>query len=151
MTIYLYIKQHHITGLKYFGKTKKLDPFKYNGSGAHWVNHYKKHGKEFIKTLDVFGFDNQEDATEFALNFSKQNNIVESKDWANEIPEDAKTGGRPKGHKLSKETKLKMSASQLARTTGRTWNSLSKAKRSIQYSKNPPFAGKKHSIETKNK
>lgn len=31
---YLYVKQHTITGLKYFGKTIK-DPYVYPGSGTH--------------------------------------------------------------------------------------------------------------------
>ena len=83
MIIYLYVKQHSITGLKYFGKTVSKDPFKYLGSGKYWVPHIKKHGKQYIKTLEVWGFDNQEMCTEFALNFSKENNIVESNEWAN--------------------------------------------------------------------
>jgi hypothetical protein len=102
--IYLYVKQHSITKLKYFGKTIKKDPYTYKGSGTHWQHHIKKHGK-YIKTLDIFGFDNQEDATEFALNFSRINNIVESKDWANKKEENAKCGGG----KLSDETKRKIS------------------------------------------
>jgi len=87
MIIYLYIKEHSVTGLKYFGKTISTDPFKYSGSGTYWVPHIKKYGKELVKTLEVWGFDNQELCTEFALRFSKENNIVESKEWANRIPE----------------------------------------------------------------
>ena len=34
---------------------------------------------------------------EFALNFSKDNNIVESEEWANLIPENGLDGGSPKG------------------------------------------------------
>ena len=43
MIIYLYVKTHRKTGLKYLGKTKK-DPFVYQGSGVHWKNHLNKHG-----------------------------------------------------------------------------------------------------------
>ena len=82
MIIYLYVKQHSITGFKYFGKTEQANPFRYNGSGKYWVPHIKKHGKNYIKTLDIFGFDNAKLCTEFALKFSKENNIVES----NECP-----------------------------------------------------------------
>jgi len=46
----------------------------------------------YVTTLDVFGFDNQETATEFALAFSKKHNIVESSDWANLRDENAKDG-----------------------------------------------------------
>ena len=55
MTIYLYVKQHSITGLKYFGKTTKIDPFLYKGSGKYWQRHIKKYGKNFIETLEVWG------------------------------------------------------------------------------------------------
>ena len=88
MTIYLYIKQHSITGLKYFGKTIN-DPFTYDGSGTHWKNHINKHGREHIKTLHVYKFNDQEAATEFALKFSIDNDIVESLEWANQVPENA--------------------------------------------------------------
>lgn len=95
--IYLYIKQHSLTGLKYFGKTTRKDPFKYEGSGIKWSNHINKHGKEHIQTLEIWGFDNQDLCTEFALKFSKDNNIVEEKingkkTWANLIDENGVDG-----------------------------------------------------------
>lgn len=108
MTIYLYIKQHTITGLKYFGKTIKPDPFKYLGSGIHWQNHIKKHGKQYVQTLDVFGFSDQELATSFALKFSKDNNIAESLKWANAIPENARPNNT-QGLELPQVTKDKIS------------------------------------------
>lgn len=107
MIIYLYVKRHAITGLKYFGKTIQQNPFKYHGSGAVWNAHLKEHGKR-IETLDIFGFDNQEAATQFALKFSAINNISESSDWANQKEENAKCGGG----KLSEETKRKISLSR---------------------------------------
>jgi len=88
--IHLYVKEFSITKLLYFGMTTKKDPVTYPGSGLYWANHYKKHGgKKFIKTLCVWTFNNQNDATEFALRFSEDNNIVESEKWANLIPENA--------------------------------------------------------------
>lgn len=50
---YLYIKRHTITGKLYFGKTTKtdMDFSKYKGSGKHWSNHIKKHGKEHVETI----------------------------------------------------------------------------------------------------
>lgn len=112
MTIYLYVKQHSITGLKYFGKTTKPDPFKYMGSGDYWINHIKKYGREHVRTTQLWGFDNQQLCTEFALTFSKNNDIVESKDWANLVPENGTGGGSFKGRKLSEQTKEKMSISR---------------------------------------
>lgn len=108
--IYLYIKQHSITGLKYFGKTIGKDPFKYPGSGKYWNRHLKIHGKNHIQTLDVYGFDNQELCTEFALKFSKDNNIVESKEWANLIEENG-LDGWVAGKTHSNQTRLKLSKS----------------------------------------
>jgi len=102
MIIYLYVKQHTITGLKYFGKTTEIDPFKYRGSGRHWTRHLKKHGNS-IKTLDIWGFDDIKLCSEFAIQFSTKNNIVESKEWANEIPENGITGW-PKGAKRGEQT-----------------------------------------------
>lgn len=89
MIIYLYIKECQHCGLKYFGKTKKIDPFKYQGSGDYWINHLQFHKNPKIKTLEIFGFDSQILCTEFALKFSEENNIVNSrlpngkKVWAN--------------------------------------------------------------------
>lgn len=90
--IYLYVKQCTHCGLKYFGKTIREDYLKYKGSGHHWLRHVKLHGLEKIETVQVWSFDNQTFATEFALNFSNKNNIVESSEWANLILEDGKDG-----------------------------------------------------------
>ena len=93
MTIYLYVKQHSITGLKYFGKTIQSDPYSYMGSGIYWVPHINKHGREFVETIQLWEFEDQEEASKFALQFSEENNIVKSEEWANLIQEDCKTGG----------------------------------------------------------
>ena len=91
-TIYLYVKKHSITGLKYFGKTQTPDPYKYLGSGSYWTKHIRKHGTEHIQTLEVWKFEDQEECTEFALKFSEENHIVESKEWANLRPENGLDG-----------------------------------------------------------
>jgi hypothetical protein len=70
----------------YFGKTTK-NPEKYLGSGSYWVRHIKKHGKQYVINLWYCLFYNELECREFALQFSKQHNIVESKEWANQIPE----------------------------------------------------------------
>jgi len=110
MIIYLYVKQHSITGLKYFGKTV-LNPFEYSGSGKRWKLHIRKHQRKYIKTLEVWGFDNQKLCTEFALKFSEQNNIVESDDWANLTSEDGLDGVVHNEY-----TKNKISKSLIGRT-----------------------------------
>jgi hypothetical protein len=118
MTIYptfLYIKRHSITGLKYFGKTTG-DPYTYNGSGKHWLNHIKKYGKEYIETLWISEpYTDSELISDQAILFSKHNNIVESKDWAN-LKEENGLDGSTKGTSHSEETKAKVSASNKGKT-----------------------------------
>ena len=95
MKTYLYVKTHSITGLKYLGKTTK-NPFKYPGSGVHWKRHLRKHGKEHTTEV-IAEFDDPDECEKFALEFSHKNNIVESIEWANLIPENGKDG-MPVGH-----------------------------------------------------
>jgi NUMOD3 motif len=90
-TIYLYIKSCPHCGMKYFGKTIQ-NPYVYAGSGKHWLRHLKKHKAKAL-TQQVWTFDNQDICTSFALRFSDENNIVESKNWANLKPETATDGG----------------------------------------------------------
>lgn len=89
---YLYIKQHSVTGLKYFGKTTK-NPYKYSGSGTYWKTHINKHGKEFVKTIWVSGLYYDTSIVEHALHFSIENNIIESNNWANLMLENGLDGG----------------------------------------------------------
>lgn len=90
---YLYVKQHSVTGLKYFGFTIQKDPVAYKGSGKYWTKHIKKHGREFVETIELWSFPTKQEAWEFAREYSEQHNIVESKDWANLKPEGL-DGGR---------------------------------------------------------
>lgn len=140
MTIYLYIKQHSITGLKYFGKTTLKDPFKYNGSGKVWKRHILKHGKQNIKTLDVWGFDDIELCINFAIKFSRKNNIVNSDKWANLIEENGINGGSNKGRVGTKGWKMSEESRQILS---------SNAKKRIG-DKNP-FYRKTHTAYSKNK
>ena len=131
---WLYIKQHNTTGLKYFGKTTNPDPHKYSGSGQYRRDHLNKHGKN-ITTIWCQLFNEKAALTEFAQRFSIENNIVESKEWANLIPETGyDDGGNVKGRrgkKHSEETKAKIRKS-----------------RQLQL---PTMLGKHHSDETKEK
>lgn len=88
---WLYIKQHNQTGLKYFGKTVR-DPHSYKGSGKHWKRHLKMHGDD-VTTIWCQLFINKTELQEYALYFSKEHNIVESKEWANLMPENGLDGG----------------------------------------------------------
>ena len=107
MSIYkptwLYIKQHNQTGLRYFGKTTK-DPLTYSGSGTHWKRHIKKHGIDNVITVWCQLFTDKNELQEYALRFSDENNIVESKAWANLKPENGLDGALP-GSTASDKTK----------------------------------------------
>src|ERR1035437_2618610 len=83
---YLYIKQHKITGLKYFGKTIK-DPLKYCGSGTKWKYHINYYGREHVETVWFQKFEDIDECRNYALKFSDDNDIVESDEWANLIVE----------------------------------------------------------------
>ncbi len=82
----LMIKRCQNTGKKYLHYTRNRDPEKYMGSGTYWVNHIKKHGGPIINCT-VIETDNQELITNYALYMSEKLNIVDSEDWANQIPE----------------------------------------------------------------
>jgi hypothetical protein len=140
---YLYIKQHSITKKKYYGKTTNLDPYKYNGSGKHWGDHIKVHGKEHIVTLWVSELYYDTSIVEVALKFSADNDIVNSKEWANMKPENGLDGATP-GVKHTEETKAKQSA---AMTGKKHTTEQNVAKSARQKDKK----GKPHSEETKAK
>ena len=132
---YLYIKQHTITGKLYFGKTIK-DPEKYLGSGKHWLRHIAKHGKSVVNLWYEL-FEDKDELVRFALQFSKDLNIVESNQWLNLIPENGLGGS---SQPLSKEVKDKISkANSIPKSeehklklalaqTGKTYSDVSKAK-----------------------
>jgi hypothetical protein len=108
-TTHLYLKQHNKTGLKYFGKTVR-DPNTYSGSGVYWTRHLIKHGND-VSTIWTKSFTDKKELNEFALKFSKENNIVESSEYANLKPEDGLMGGdtglTEAGRKIISETSKK--------------------------------------------
>jgi hypothetical protein len=88
MTIYLYVKTHNKTGLKYLGKTTQ-DPYTYLGSGVDWKQHLKENG-EYHTTQIIRICNSNKELNEWGRYYSILWNVVESKEWANRIPE---TGG----------------------------------------------------------
>lgn len=112
---YLYIKQHTVTGLLYFGQTSKRDPVKYMGSGIHWKRHISLHGKQHVETLWFCLYLDLATIREFALKFSEDNDIVDSEAWANLKPETGHDGGS--NGKASADTLKKRKATLANRTT----------------------------------
>lgn len=135
VVIYLYVKRHSISGLKYFGRTIS-DPNKYLGSGVYWGNHIAKHGVAYVVTDQIFEFETQELCTKFAIKFSSENNIVESDAWANLIVETGLPGNGVEGLKHSSETRKRISEAVRAAITPEMRERMSVAKR-----------GKPHSVE----
>jgi hypothetical protein len=111
--IYLYVKTHNKTGLKYFGKTTKNNPHEYVGSGKYWKRHLKVHGND-VSTEIVGTFISEAECEQFAIEFSNKNDIVNSNDWANLIYENG-LDGAPKGNKVKLTTKQKISKSLIGK------------------------------------
>ena len=124
MKTYLYIKEHSLTGLKYFGKTTKSDPYKYIGSGTYWLDHINKHGKEHVKTLWVSEpFVDEDSLVEFATFMSEELDIVNSDKWANLIVENGlNSGGGMLGKSHSEESKNKMRKPHILSENHTSWN-----------------------------
>ncbi len=89
--IYLYVKTHNVTGLKYLGKTVSADPHSYPGSGTRWKRHIKKHGND-VTTEILLASSDKEELKETGLFFSKLWNVVEDVNWANIVPESGDGG-----------------------------------------------------------
>ena len=110
---WLMIKQHKVTGLKYFCKTSRYDPVKYLGSGTYWTRHLEEHGSE-VETLWYQLFEDKDELMTYALSFSAENNIVDAVDengrkiWANLIPENGIDGGGNRGMSMLQEQREKL-------------------------------------------
>ena len=143
---YLYIKTHRVTGLKYFGFTTKNNVHKYKGSGKHWLRHIKKHGYD-VDTEIVGVFENIDDGEIFALKFSEENNIVESKEWANLQKENCRID-----IVFTDEIRQKISESNKGRiVSSETRKKMSDLRQGTCKGEENPFFGKHHTEETKEK
>ena len=85
--VFLYMKQHNITGLLYFGRTIK-EPFKYNGSGSEWSRHLTEYGND-ISTIWLRKFENENDPRleKMARRISNELDIIESDKFTNKVIE----------------------------------------------------------------
>jgi len=125
--IYLYVKTHNKTGLKYFGKTTKNNPHEYMGSGKYWKKHLKVHGND-VSTEIIRTFISEAECEQFAIKFSNENNIVNSNDWANLICENG-LDGAPKGNKVKLSTKQKISESLIGKPSPKSKYNMKETKK----------------------
>lgn len=82
MTIYLYVKTHNKTGLKYLGQTSAKDPHLYPGSGVYWKSHLKKHGYDYSTEI-LKECQTKEELAAAGIYYSNLWNVIESEEWAN--------------------------------------------------------------------
>ena len=112
-TIYLYLKTHNQTGLKYLGKTER-NPFKYKGSGVYWRRHLKKYGSD-VTTEVLFQTEDPEELQRIGIEYSSKWDVVNSNEFANLIEENG-VGGDTSSHrkygKMSTDSKKKLSESK---------------------------------------
>lgn len=143
MHIYLYVKTHKKTGLKYFGKTTRKDPHKYTGSGKVWKEHLKEYGYDY-ETEIIFESADELKVKEQGIYYSKLWNIVKSVEWAN-LKIETGIGGwsgndgiEPwnKGIPMAEEQKQKIIQTKSKNDTS---------------GKNNPFYGQHHTNATKEK
>ena len=121
--LYLMVKIHTVTGLKYLCKkvtTSDSKAISYLGSGTRWNNHLKVHGKHINTEIIVkCELDKIEEFSKLCIEHSNKFNIVKSDEWANLIIETGKPGtkidiycgdkGTFFGKKHTEETKEKIS------------------------------------------
>jgi hypothetical protein len=134
MPIYLYVKTHNKTGFKYLGKTISNDPHLYQGSGTVWKRHIKKHGYD-VTTEILLETNDPIKLKEIGLYYSNLWNIVESKDFANIIPESGDGGAMP----WSIKSRQKLSKTN----TGKKHTEATKKKYSQAQQKQAPHLSKK--------
>ena len=153
--IYLYLKIHNKTGMKYLGKTISNEPDKYLGSGKLWKRHISKHGYD-VKTTILLASEDPADIKETGLFFSKLFGIVKSKEFANLMEESGDGGDTWSNNQSKEETIFKI----ISRTRGRKRtdqqkkyisNGLNKIESSYtgkDKKNNATFIGRHHNKET---
>lgn len=82
MTIYIYVKTHNKTGLKYLGQTSSNDPHKYYGSGKYWKRHLTKHGFDYTTEI-LKECINKDEVKFWGEYYSNLWNVVYDPGWAN--------------------------------------------------------------------
>jgi|LakMenEpi03Aug12_release.lakeMendotaPanAssembly.Ray.scaffolds.fasta_scaffold114198_2 hypothetical protein len=119
--IYLYVKTHKVTGLRYLGKTTKSDYHAYPGSGKAWLQHLKEHGKEY-ETLLLRECLSQKDLHYWGRYYSNLWRVTSAMDdygnliYANMIPE---TGGGALYGELNPSKRPEVKESKKQKMSGR--------------------------------
>jgi len=94
MMLYLLVKEHNLTGLKYLCKksARSFDEcVKYKGSGTYWKKHLTKYGND-VSTTCLFVTEDKEEFKKVAKKYSLEYNVAQSKKWANLCDEEGQGG-----------------------------------------------------------
>ncbi len=102
--IYLYLKTHNKTGLKYLGKTIR-NPYTYNGSGKYWLRHIEKHGCD-ITTEVLLETTDPKEIKKAGILYSEKWDIVNSDQFANLMVETGTGGHNPNAYTEEARNKL---------------------------------------------
>lgn len=95
--IYLLLKTHKSTGLKYLCRHETFNSdtcHKYPGSGIYWRRHLDKHGYD-LDTKILAECDSAEEFKNIATHYSNLFDVVDSKEFANLVPEEGQGGSGP--------------------------------------------------------
>ena len=144
-TIYLYLKTHNKTGLKYLGKTTQ-DPFKYRGSGKRWSNHINHHGYD-VTTEILFQSTDTIAIKERGIYYSNLWHIVESNEFANLKIEEGDGGWLT----WNKTPKSQLARSKGGKSAGGTKNWTEESYEKVRDAGRKTMLGKQHTEETKRK
>jgi len=156
--IYLYVKTHRTTGLKYLGKTSQVDPHSYPGSGKRWRAHLEKYGYDFDTEI-LLESDEPSKIKEAGIYYSNLWNVVEDKNWANLKPESG-DGGTFSHTENAKEKIGLASKGKKSPYKGMSYEEIQKdpvkaSQRKENHSKwmkeNNPYKGNRHSQEVREK
>jgi hypothetical protein len=94
MAIYLLVKEHVDTGLKYLCKhvaSSFSECEKYKGSGTYWKRHLKKNGNN-VKTTCLFVTEDKNEFRKISKEYSLKYDVINSKEWANLCYEEGQGG-----------------------------------------------------------
>jgi len=139
--LYLMIKTHKVTGLKYLCKkatTSDSKAISYKGSGKYWKNHLKVHGNHInTEILAKYELDKINEFSQLCLEYSNKFDIVKSDKWANLVEENGLMGAVIGENNPSKNHEVNLKKSNTLRGKYCGENGL--------------FYGRKHTEETKRK
>jgi hypothetical protein len=139
--LYLMVKTHQFTGLKYLCKrvtTSDSKAISYKGSGKYWKNHLKVHGKQInTEILAKYELNKINEFSQLCIEYSNKFDIVKSNEWANLIEENGLMGAVIGENNPSKNHEVNLKKSNTLRGKYCGENGL--------------FYGRKHTEETKRK